>query len=83
MRKERLTLTQPVINIFYIKINSISNNGAFSIGETLHHSHRVNSKSTGTNASFGDRAGATAQMKNTYIDPDVNDQGELSPPSDK
>ncbi|TVY10260.1 spore germination protein [Paenibacillus cremeus] len=68
---------KPSINIFLIKINSISNNGSFSIGETFHHGHSVHSKSTGTNSSYGDSSGAVAQMRNTYIDPDLNDQGEL------
>lgn len=65
-----------VINIFSMKINSISNNGSVNIGESFHNSHTANSKSTGANSSYGDHAPPTATMKNIYVDPDVNDQNE-------
>ncbi|KPV56209.1 MULTISPECIES: spore germination protein [Paenibacillus] len=71
-------MTTPAINIFYIKINSISNNGSFSIGDTFHHGHTVRSKTQGTNASFGDESPPRSEMRNIYIDPDLNDQGELT-----
>ncbi|KOO47582.1 spore germination protein [Priestia koreensis] len=67
-----------VINIYSLKINSISNNGSVNIGESLHNSPVANSKSTGTNASYGDVSPATARMKNIYIDPDTNDQGDIA-----
>ncbi|WP_210023071.1 MULTISPECIES: spore germination protein [unclassified Paenibacillus] len=66
-----------VINIFSMKINSISNNGSVNIGESFHNSHTANSKTTGENSSYGDHAPPTATMKNIYIDPDVNDQNEV------
>lgn len=68
----------PSINIFCIKINNIANNGAFSIGETLHYGHAAHTKSTGSNVSYGDQAPPTAQMRNVYVDPDVNDQGSMT-----
>ncbi|GLI08471.1 hypothetical protein YDYSG_45020 [Paenibacillus tyrfis] len=71
-------MTTPAINIFYIKINSISNNGSFSIGDTFHHGHTVRSKTQGTNASFGDESPSRSEMRNIYIDPDLNDQGEIT-----
>ncbi|MFC3886096.1 spore germination protein [Bacillus songklensis] len=67
-----------VINIFSIKINSISHNGSVNIGEALHNSHSANSKSTGANASYGDTSPTQARMKNIYIDPDINDQGDIA-----
>ncbi len=65
-----------VINIFALKINSISSNGSVNIGESFHNSHTANTKSTGANSSYGDHAPPNAQMENIYIDPDVNDQNE-------
>lgn len=65
------------INIFAMKINSISGNGSVNIGESFHNSHTANSKATGTNASYGDEAPPISTMKNIYVDPDVNDQGEI------
>jgi len=63
-----------IINIFAMKINSISNNGSVNIGDSFHNSHTANSKYTGTNSSYGDQAPPSAQMKNVYIDPDLHDQ---------
>ncbi|WP_248930544.1 spore germination protein [Paenibacillus hamazuiensis] len=67
-----------VINIFYMKINSIASNGSVNIGESLHNSPTANTKSQGLNASYGDTAPPQANMKNIYIDPDVNDMGEVA-----
>lgn len=62
------------INIFSLKINSISTNGSVNIGETFHNSHVANSKSTGVNSSYGDASPTQGKMRNIYIDPDTNDQ---------
>ncbi len=69
------------INIYNLKINNISNNGSLNIGDTLHNSHSANSKSTGGNSSFGDTSPTTAGMENVYIDPDLNDQGDIGNPA--
>jgi hypothetical protein len=71
-------LLPTVINIFNMKINSITNNASVNIGESLHNSHTANTKAQGTNASFGDVSPPRATMKNMYIDPDVNDQGDIA-----
>jgi hypothetical protein len=68
---------QPVINIYTLKINSISGNGSVNIGESFHNSHTANSKSTGANTSYGDEAPSISTMKNLYVDPDVNDQSQI------
>ncbi|MDF2903389.1 MAG: hypothetical protein K0S25_1027 [Bacillus sp. (in: firmicutes)] len=72
---------QTVINIFNLKINSISNNGSLNIGEALHNAPTANTKSQGHNASFGDFAPPTAAMENVFIDPDMNDQGDIANPA--
>ncbi|RST72024.1 spore germination protein [Siminovitchia acidinfaciens] len=69
------------INIYSLKINSISNNGSLNIGDVLHNSHTANSKSQGVNSSYGDTSPTTAGMENVYIDPDVNDQGDIATPA--
>jgi len=66
-----------VINIFSMKINSIATNASVNIGESFHNSHTANTKSTGANSSFGDHAPPNASMKNIYVDPDGNDQGDI------
>ena len=72
---------QTIINIFSLKINSVSNNGSVNIGEALHNAHTANSKSQGQNSSYGDFAPPTAAMENVFIDPDVNDMGDIANPS--
>ncbi|MFB6466156.1 spore germination protein [Cytobacillus sp. Hz8] len=72
---------QTIINIFNIKINSISTNGSVTIGESLHNAPTANAKTTGQNASYGDYAPPTAAMENVYIDPDINDQGDIGNPA--
>ena len=67
-----------VINIFSLKINSISTNGSVNIGEALHNSHVANSKSTGVNSSYGDTSPTQGKMRNIYIDPDTNDQTDIA-----
>ena len=67
-----------VINIYNVKINSISSNGSVNIGEALHNSHTAHSKSTGTNSSYGDVSPASSKMRNIYIDPDTNDQTDIA-----
>lgn len=66
------------INLFNLKVNSISCNGSVNIGEILHGSHTASSKSTGANSSFGDFSPADSLMENIYIDPDQNDQSEIA-----
>ncbi|WP_071459847.1 spore germination protein [Bacillus massilinigeriensis] len=70
-----------VINIYSLKINNISNNGSLNIGDSLHNSPTANTKSQGQNASYGDYAPPTAAMENVFIDPDLNDQGDIADPS--
>jgi hypothetical protein len=65
-----------IINIYTLKINSISSNASVNIGETFHSSHSANLKSTGSNTSYGDEAPPISTMKNIYVDPDVNDQNQ-------
>ncbi len=66
-----------IINLYYLKINSISGNGSITIGEAAHNSHTANNKSQGINSSFGDTSPAESIMENFLNDPDVNDQTEL------
>lgn len=66
------------INLFYIKVNSISGNGSITIGSGIHNSHTANDKSQGINSSYGDTSPAEALMENVYIDPDVNDQAAIA-----
>jgi hypothetical protein len=63
-----------VINLYYLKINSISGNGSITIGEASHNSHTANNKSQGINSSYGDTSPTEAMMENIFNDPDVNDQ---------
>lgn len=66
-----------VINLYCMKVNSISGNGSITIGEASHNSHTANNKSQGINSSYGDTSPTESQMENVYIDPDVNDQSSL------
>lgn len=66
-----------VINLFSIRVNSISNNGSVNIGEAMHNSHVSSSKETGSNTSYGDLSPTEALMENVYIDPDQNDQANI------
>jgi hypothetical protein len=70
-------MTSCVVNVYYLKINSISGNGSITIGEASHNSHTANSKSQGTNSSFGDYSPSEALMENLLNDPDINDQSDL------
>jgi hypothetical protein len=63
-----------VINLHYLKINSISGNGCITIGEAAHNSPTAYNKSQGLNSSYGDTSPTEAIMENILIDPDVNDQ---------
>lgn len=63
-----------VINLHYLKINSISGNGAITIGEATYNSPSAYNKSQGLNSSYGDTSPTEAMMENILIDPDVNDQ---------
>ena len=63
-----------VINLHYIKINSISGNGSVTIGEAAYNSPTAYNKSQGMNSSYGDTSPTEAVMENILIDPDVNDQ---------
>jgi len=66
-----------VINLYYLKINSISGNGSITIGEASHNSPTANSKLQGINASYGDTSPTEAMMENLLNDPDVNDQTSI------
>jgi hypothetical protein len=77
INETEVRLLPTVINIFNLKINNITNNASVNIGESLHNSHTANTKAQGTNASFGDVSPPRAAMKNIYIDPDMNDQGDI------
>ncbi|MFL6554939.1 MAG: spore germination protein [Bacillus sp. (in: firmicutes)] len=66
-----------VINLYYLKINSISGNGSITIGEASHNSPTSNTKSQGINASYGDTSPTEAMMENLLNDPDVNDQTSI------
>jgi len=68
---------QTVINLYYLKINSISGNASITIGEATHSSHTSNIKSQGVNSSYGDTSPTEAMLENVYIDPDVNDQSNI------
>ncbi|WP_100330668.1 spore germination protein [Bacillus xiapuensis] len=70
-----------IINIYSLKINNISNNGSINIGDALHNSHTANTKSQGANSSFGDISPTESNMENVFIDPDVNDMGDIANPA--
>ncbi|MCM3584831.1 spore germination protein [Mesobacillus maritimus] len=63
-----------IINLHYLKINSISGNGSVTIGEAAYNSPTAYNKSQGMNSSYGDTSPTEAMMENILIDPDVNDQ---------
>ncbi|WJE16824.1 spore germination protein [Halobacillus sp. ACCC02827] len=69
------------INIFNIKINSIASNGSFNIGDAFHNSPTANTKSQGQNSSYGDVSPTSSGMENVFIDPDMNDMGEVANPT--
>lgn len=66
-----------VVNLYCMKVNSISGNGSVTIGEAIHNSHTSNNKSQGFNSSYGDTSPTESMMENVYIDPDVNDQTDI------
>jgi hypothetical protein len=66
-----------VINLHYLKINSIAGNGSITIGEATYNSPTTNNKSQGLNSSYGDTSPTEAMMENILIDPDVNDQTSI------
>jgi hypothetical protein len=66
-----------VINLYYLKINSIAGNGSITIGEATYNSPTANHKSQGINSSFGDTSPTEAMMENLLNDPDVNDQTSI------
>ncbi|CAG9621748.1 hypothetical protein BACCIP111883_02521 [Sutcliffiella rhizosphaerae] len=67
-----------VVNLYCMKVNSISGNGSVTIGEATHNSPTSNNKSQGINSSYGDTSPTEAMMENVFIDPDVNDQSEIA-----
>ena len=69
------------INIYSIKVNNISNNGSLNIGDALHNAPTANSKHQGVNSSYGDTSPTTSGMENVYIDPDLNDMGDIANPA--
>jgi len=70
-------MPEVVINLYYLKINSIAGNGSITIGEATHNSPTANNKSQGINSSFGDTSPTEAMMENLLNDPDVNDQTSI------
>ncbi|MCA1038287.1 spore germination protein [Bacillus infantis] len=66
-----------IINMYCMKVNSISGNGSVTVGEATHNSHSSKSKSQGITSSYGDTSPVEAFMENIYIDPDVNDQTDI------
>ena len=66
-----------VINLHYLKINSISGNGSITIGEASYNSPTAYNKSQGLNSSYGDTSPTEAIMENLLNDPDVNDQTNI------
>jgi hypothetical protein len=66
-----------VINLYNLKINSISGNGSVTIGEATHNSHTAKSKVQGVNSSYGDLSPTEANLQNILIDPDVNDMTDI------
>ncbi len=61
-----------VINIYNLKINSISSNGSVNIGEALQvTAHTAHSKPTGTNFLFMAMSHLLLEMQTIYIDPDT------------
>lgn len=66
-----------VINLHFLKINSISGNGSVTIGEAAYNSPTAYNKSQGINSSYGDTSPTEAFMENFLNDPDVNDQTEI------
>ncbi|MEH7180143.1 spore germination protein [Neobacillus vireti] len=66
-----------VINLYNLKINSISGNGSVTIGEASHNSHTAKSKIQGVNSSYGDLSPTEANLQNILIDPDVNDMTDI------
>lgn len=78
MKSEGSVKMQTVINIFNLKVNSVASNGSINIGEAFYNAPTANMKSQGQNSSFGDFAPPTAAMENVFIDPDLNDQGDIA-----
>lgn len=72
-----LTMPSVVINLHYLKINSISGNGSLTIGEAAYNSPSAYYKAQGTNSSYGDTSPTEANMENLLNDPDVNDQTSI------
>ncbi|MGD6817358.1 spore germination protein [Metabacillus sp. 84] len=66
------------INLFHLKVHSISCNGSLNIGETVINSPTSSTKSTGANSSYGDFSPSDSLMENIYIDPDQNDQSNIA-----
>jgi hypothetical protein len=78
IRIERcLQMPSVVINLHFLKINSISGNGSITIGEASYNSPTAYNKSQGVNSSYGDTSPTEAIMENLLNDPDVNDQTSI------
>lgn len=70
-------MSSVVINVHFLKVNSISGNGSITIGEAFYNSPTSNHKSQGINSSFGDTSPTEAIMENILNDADVNDQSSI------
>ncbi|GGE53603.1 hypothetical protein GCM10011391_35590 [Pullulanibacillus camelliae] len=66
------------VNIYQLRISTMNNNASIIIGPGYHNSHASTTKLEGNNSTAGDHAPASALMKNTSFDPDVNDQTEIA-----
>ena len=64
-----------------MKTNSVSTNGNIDIGPTVHNSHTSALKQVGANFSFGDFSPSSSFQINNYVDPDLDDQGQVANPS--
>ncbi|GGE53616.1 hypothetical protein GCM10011391_35610 [Pullulanibacillus camelliae] len=69
------------INIFNMKTNSVSTNGNIDIGPTVQNSHTSAIKQVGANLSLGDLSPSNSFHFNSYVDPDLYDQGQVANPS--
>ncbi|MCA1012039.1 spore germination protein [Halobacillus halophilus] len=69
------------IDIYSIKINSIASNGLFKIGDAFNNSPTANTKSQGQNSSYGDASPNSSGLESVFIEPDLNDMGEVANPT--
>jgi hypothetical protein len=66
------------VNVFNVKVNSITNNGSLNVGPVIHNSHSARTKLFGGNSTIGDESPAEAFMKNAVHDADFVDQSDIA-----